>query len=230
MPSILMRITKIWSGHSRPDLFSRSTHDFMMVFKLAFNRQTQSKPIDPKPLILLVFSNQKTLQKATVLRQHFELKNVLFKHPFLLPFNPTIMSQSHPLLRRAASALKVQFSRQASRLRGTQTHLTMAFENDGIQGWFAVIPSWPVPVPRSPWSTARHLLDLLSGGDNQVTLDLSIDPQEGWQELVYLRPHAYGDGAHYTYEDDERFHRMWLCGVTEFVFGEMPERIWFQVH
>lgn len=30
------------------------------------------------------------------------------------------------------------------------------------------------------------------------------------------------------YADDETRHEMWLCGVTEFVFWGMPERIWFR--
>ena len=228
MPSILMRITKVWSGYSRFDLFSRSTHDFMMVFKLAFNRQTQSKPIDPKPLILLALTHQKNFKKTTVLRQHFELENVLFKRPFPHPFIPTIMYQFHPLLRRAASTLKVQLSRQAARLRGTQTHLTVAFENDGIQGWFAVIPSWPGPhAALAMVDGADTFLDSLSEGNPKVTLELSLNPQNGWHELIRLIPHPDGDGAYYV--DSATNHRMWLCGVTEFVFGEMPECIWFQV-
>lgn len=140
------------------------------------------------------------------------------------------MSSSPNLLHKAASALKVQLSRQAGRLVGTERELTLMFEKDDWGGWFAVIPSWPGPrAALAMVDGADTFLDLLSGGANRVTLNLSIDPKETWRELNYLRPHAYGDGAHYTYEDDERFHRMWLCGVTEFVFGEMPERIWFEV-
>ena len=139
------------------------------------------------------------------------------------------MPQSHPLLRRAASALKVQLSRQAARLRGTQTHLTIAFENDGIQGWFAVIPSWPGPrAALAMVDGADTFLDSLSEGNPQVTLDLSLNRQNGWHELKRLIPHPDGDGAYYV--DVATNHRMWLCGVTEFVFGSMPERIWFQVH
>jgi hypothetical protein len=140
------------------------------------------------------------------------------------------MSSSPNLLHKAASALKVQLSRQAGRLVGTERELTLGFEKDDWGGWFAVIPSWPGPrAALAMVDGADTFLDLLSGGAHHVTLNLSIDPKDAWRELHYLRPHSYGDGAHYTYEDDERFHRMWLCGVTEFVFGEMPERIWFEV-
>ena len=156
------------------------------------------------------------------------------KWPFLSkifhPFTHHSMSNSSHLLHKAASVLKVQLSRQAGRLVGTERELTLSFEKDDWGGWFAIIPSWPGPLAALAMvDGADTFLDLLSGGANHVTLDLSIDPKETWRELNHLRPHAYGDGAHYTYEDDQRFHRMWLCGVTEFVFGEMPERIWFKV-
>ena len=155
-------------------------------------------------------------------------KLLLSSPPFPSPFNPTIMSQFHPFLQRAASALKVQLSRQAARLRGTQTQLTMAFENDGIQGWFAVIPSWPGPrAALAMVDGADTFLDSLSEGNPQVTLELSLNPQNGWHELTRIIPHPDGDGAYYV--DVATNHRMWLCGVTEFVFGEMPERIWLQV-
>jgi len=39
-----------------------------------------------------------------------------------------------------------------------------------------------------------------------------------------------GDGADYrcSLEDEPEFD-LWLCGVTEFVFGFMPKRIYFEV-
>ena len=140
------------------------------------------------------------------------------------------MSTSQNFLRHAASALKVQLSRQAGRVLGTERELTLGFEKDQWDGWFAVIPSWPGPkAALAMVDGADTFLDLLSDGQSYVALDLSMDPKENWDELHYLKPHVYGDGAYYTFENEERFHRMWLCGVTEFVFGEMPDRIWFKV-
>jgi hypothetical protein len=66
-----------------------------------------------------------------------------------------------------------------------------------------------------------------------LTLDLSAtqaSPEElteAWELLTYIEPEEFGDGAYYRHETTD--HRMWLCGVTAFVFGEMPERIWFRV-
>ena len=138
------------------------------------------------------------------------------------------MSSSKSRLQQAASALKVQLSRQAGRVLGTERTLSLGFEKDDWGGWFAVIPSWPGPrAALAMVDGADTFLDLLSKGESYVALDLSMDPKDGWSELHYLMPHDCGDGAHYL--DVEHNHRMWLCGVTEFVFGEMPERIWFKV-
>ena len=104
----------------------------------------------------------------------------------------------------------------------------MSFEKEDWGGWFAVIPSWPGPKGALAMvDGADTFLDLLSRGENQVTLDLSIEPQEGWSELKYESKHIFGDGAYYV--DLEHDHLMWLCGVTEFVFGHMPDQIWYNV-
>ena len=64
----------------------------------------------------------------------------------------------------------------------------MAFENDGIQGWFAVIPSWPGPrAALAMVDGADTFLDSLSEGNPQVTLELSLNPK--WlAELTRLIP------------------------------------------
>lgn len=83
-------------------------------------------------------------------------------------------------------------------------------------------------------SGADTLLDLLAGEDDCIRLALSFDRSELSNEaaigqLDLLRPDAYGDGGDYvcTLPDSESFE-LWLCGVTEFVFGEMPPRIYFE--
>ena len=137
-------------------------------------------------------------------------------------------SSSPNLLRRAAGALKVQLSRQAGRLVGTERQLSLGFEKDRWGGWYAIIPSWPGPrAALAMVDGADTFLDLLSEGQNHVVLELSIDARDGWNVLAYLKAHPYGDGADYL--DVQHQHRMWLCGVTEFVFGHMPPRIWYRV-
>lgn len=52
--------------------------------------------------------------------------------------------------------------------------------------------------------------------------------QAGYAPLTSRAPHPAGDGAYYTVDLNGGEHRMWLCGVTEFVFGAMPDRIYYR--
>ena len=47
--------------------------------------------------------------------------------------------------------------------------------------------------------------------------------------IEYVEPHPAGDGAYYRTTLNGWPHLMWLCGVTECVFGKMPERIGVRV-
>lgn len=114
--------------------------------------------------------------------------------------------------------------------------LEQQFSHDHT-GWYADIPVWP--GPRSACAMvcgADTLLDILSDGNERVTLRLCLDPKHlrGGDAvsgvLDYVRPDGMGDGADYVYKrDGEPQFELWLCGVTEFVFGFMPERIYFEV-
>ncbi|MBC6112290.1 hypothetical protein H7U22_17845 [Pedobacter sp. CCM 8938] len=49
--------------------------------------------------------------------------------------------------------------------------------------------------------------------------------------LTYVREENLGGGGDYlleTYKGDLKNHKLWLCGVTEFVFKHLPERIYFR--
>lgn len=115
----------------------------------------------------------------------------------------------------------------------TQAEIRMAFEREMDGSWYAVIPAWPGPKSALAMVCgADSFLDCLAGDDvgcTQVMLDISIlEPEDSaeWGLLKHIRAHLFNDGAFYA--DDETRHEMWLCGVTEFVFGGMPERIWFR--
>ncbi len=138
------------------------------------------------------------------------------------------MSQSHNLLRHAAAALKVQLARQAGRILGNERSLTLGFEKDKWGGWYAIIPSWPGPrAALAMVDGADTFLDMLSEGETYIALNISVDPVDGWDELRYDMPHPANDGAYY--QSVAHNHMMWLCGVTEFVFGSMPQTIWYSV-
>ena len=75
---------------------------------------------------------------------------------------------------------------------------------------------------------ADTFLDYLSNNGDEVTLDLSLDPQQGYDVLNYRYPHPRNGGAYYSTQMGNNEHILWLCGVTEFVFGYMPEEVWYR--
>ena len=90
-----------------------------------------------------------------------------------------------------------------------------------------------------------RFLDLLSGRGNFITLDISQVEFEGYyaklgkgvmgknQELldsVGHEPVEYGAYYEVSELDGKSFsHRLWLCPVTEYVFGDYPKQMWVRV-
>ena len=118
--------------------------------------------------------------------------------------------------------------------RRTIAQTTILARRDGLVRRHPVV-AWPA------WSMRhgvrrRHAPRLLAGEDERISLRLSLEPQylRGSNAvsgvLDYVRPDGMGDGADYrcSLEDEPEFD-LWLCGVTEFVFGFMPKRIYFEV-
>jgi len=89
---------------------------------------------------------------------------------------------------------------------------------------------------------ADTFLDLLSGKSSRVTLQIAAEPFPGWQakmekfrrglnsQLLSLIGHAPVDyGAYYKVTElhGKPFdHQLWLCPVTEYVFGQYPMKIY----
>jgi hypothetical protein len=92
---------------------------------------------------------------------------------------------------------------------------------------------------------ADTFLDLLCEGQSRVTLHISIKPFIGWQtklqkiglglnsQLLNSIGHAPVEyGAYYQVTELQRKpynHQLWLCPVTEYIFGEYPEQIFLSV-
>ena len=62
----------------------------------------------------------------------------------------------------------------------------------------------------------------------EVEPELRLNRKDGHQLLDCTHLHPAGDGAYYTADMNGRDHKLWLCGVTEFVFGYMPEEVWYK--
>jgi hypothetical protein len=76
---------------------------------------------------------------------------------------------------------------------------------------------------------ADTMLDLMAEKKNEVSLRLSQDEFKGADKLdLKERCDPSVGGGYYimdVYEGRKLDLLMWLCGVTEWVFGELPERI-----
>ena len=92
---------------------------------------------------------------------------------------------------------------------------------------------------------ADSFLDLLSGGGDRVTLDISLEEFNGYQakmnkvvmgknqellDSVGHEPVEYGAYYEVRELDGSSFLlRLWLCPVTEYVFGDYPKGMWVRM-
>ena len=144
-----------------------------------------------------------------------------------VPKIPINMTKMNPLL-RAYGRVKSRAARAIGKMYERQNSSGMDFaKEDGV--WYAQVKGWPGPKAMCAMvDGADTFLDHLSGNGDRVRVLLSRSPQAGYAPLTYLAPHPAGDGAYYTVDLNGAEHRMWLCGVTEFVFGAMPDRIYYR--
>ena len=80
---------------------------------------------------------------------------------------------------------------------------------------------------------ADTMLDIMAGQENEVHISLDTEPFEN-SDLLELEEVCHPDvgGGNYilrTYKGQSINHRMWLCAVTDFVFGYLPERIYIKL-
>ena len=138
-----------------------------------------------------------------------------------------VQSRSYTLL-SAYGAIKTAASKAAGKIYGNKNELRMRFyKEEGL--WYADVKGWPGPKRMLLMvDGADTFLDYLSNNGNEISLDLSLDPKQGYDVLNYRYPHPGNDGAYYSTQMSEDEHILWLCGVTEFVFGFMPEEVWYR--
>ena len=76
---------------------------------------------------------------------------------------------------------------------------------------------------------ADTMLDVVAGERKDVTLRMDVKPFEGADEITLAQvcDPSVGGGNYFmkSFEGLEVDRPMWLCGVTEFVFGYLPEKI-----
>jgi hypothetical protein len=133
-------------------------------------------------------------------------------------------------------------------LTTTEVQLLGFIKEQGI--WYADLPSFleqglGVKANLMMVDGADTFLDLLSGNSSKLTLKIAPQAFEGYQtymqqikkglnvELLERIGHAPVDyGAYYDVKElhgKAHAHRLWLCPVTEYVFGSYPQAIYAAV-
>jgi hypothetical protein len=110
---------------------------------------------------------------------------------------------------------------------------THRFYKDGIS-WYIDLPSYLEQGGSlgdlQMVDGADKMLDIMAGNEQDVVIQISTEPFQGADVLVMTEKcDPYIGGAYYLlkhFEGQEINRNMWLCGVTEFVFGYLPERIY----
>lgn len=97
-------------------------------------------------------------------------------------------------------------------------------QHDGT--WYVDLPEWKLP---------RRHLRMVDGADdflesfrpanaNQVYLKVSLKEFQDALSIQKLEDDPYGDGATYWYDTPQGPETMWLCHVTDWYYGYMPDR------
>lgn len=106
-------------------------------------------------------------------------------------------------------------------------------ENNGL--WFADLPEWTGDKGDLQMVCgADTLLEIIGQGDQIVSVYFNTEPFEGASVLALMGLGLDGDlslgGGSYILDNYMGIHyslNVWLCDVTNFVFGEMPMFIYF---
>ena len=79
---------------------------------------------------------------------------------------------------------------------------------------------------------ADSMLDMIAGGRDSVTLIIAEEPFDGADRMdLTEKCDPYIGGGYYllrSWEGRPVMHTLWLCAVTEYVFGYLPEKIFIK--
>jgi len=90
--------------------------------------------------------------------------------------------------------------------------------------WYIDLPEWEGQKSELEMVVgADEFLDIVSENGEEVLINISTEFFFGCSKLrlTHIDP---SEGAWYQ---SDTYHRMWLCDVTKFVFGDFPETIFF---
>lgn len=110
--------------------------------------------------------------------------------------------------------------------------MEIKFYKESDNRWYADLPEWEGPKAALEMVCgADTMLDILAQGEGNTILDMSVEPINGYEMLIFLHETPdLDEGAYYhmeSYMGLEFNLDVWLCDVTKFVFGEFPKIIYF---
>lgn len=118
------------------------------------------------------------------------------------------------------------------RINNNTIHLS--FEKE-VDDWFAVVPEWEgLHSDLQMVSGADVMCDILAQGENLICTKIIVDtiPQNYKVKLIKIQDTPDIGGAYYLSHWSDEFKidpfQIWLCEVTEFVFGNLPDIIYIQ--
>lgn len=101
------------------------------------------------------------------------------------------------------------------------------FNKEG-KAWYVDLPDWKGPKQALLMvAGADKLLDKLCENKNSVTLIIrEEDPkEEGYEKITKIMETPFVGGATYW----TKYWPIWLCKVVEFIYGRMPEVLYYKV-
>jgi len=110
---------------------------------------------------------------------------------------------------------------------------TFRFYKAADDRWFIDLPGWNGSAEDLEMvQGADTMLDKVSSHAEECLLEMADEPFEGADVLRLLTDlrGSVGGGEYYleTYDQKVVNHELWLCEVTEFVFGCLPREIYFK--
>ena len=105
------------------------------------------------------------------------------------------------------------------------------FYKDPEHRWYVDLPEWEGEKDNLEMVLgADSFLEILAQGEGEVRVILSTIAFDGASELTLTADGGIIGGKWYKLEECAGIvysFNLWLCNVTEFVFGKFPETIWF---
>ena len=109
--------------------------------------------------------------------------------------------------------------------------LNIRFYKEQTGKWYVDLPTYPGPkADLQMVAGADTFLSKISGSSTVCTLIASDTNFEGAEtlELITGYNQEHGDYVLKSYKNELINHKMWLCPVITYVFGRLPELIFFK--